>query len=347
MKSLASSYLKSTAATIGALVALSAGPAVAQDACTPHTVDLGDDMSLEVGCEPLKIAYFIAATNNAYVQAGLKGAQDAAAEFGVELEVFDANWDAARQFNQVQNVLAGEQFNAFLAQMNDGNQSCRILTEEAYEAGVLVEVINGPLCDRATNEGEELWQPGTLNFVGGSQGREAFRSWMFEIAEAYPGPQKAIVITGPELLANTRNMDLAVEDVTAAHPEFEVVATVRTDYSLLQGNEKSLPAFQANPDTTLIISNYSDLTRGALAAMRQVVMDGDVTVLDYGGNEWSFDAVEAGQIESTRLVTPYTEAYLGVEALVKAWNGETVERYTPLDTAEVNSDTLADYAPEY
>ena len=42
-----------------------------------HKIDLGDGKSVTGGCEPLKIAFLTAATNNVYLQAGIKGAQDA------------------------------------------------------------------------------------------------------------------------------------------------------------------------------------------------------------------------------------------------------------------------------
>ena len=103
----------------------------AQAACEPHAVDLGDGKSVTVGCEPLKIAFLSAATNNVYLQAGIRGAEDAATAVGAEIETFDANWSPATQFNQAQNVLTGGQFNAILAEMNDGNQACKILTEDA------------------------------------------------------------------------------------------------------------------------------------------------------------------------------------------------------------------------
>ena len=104
------------------------------------------------GCEPLRIAFLTAATNNVYLQSGIKGAQDAAAEIGATLDVFDGNWTPATQYNQVQNILSSGNYNAILAEMNDGAQACKILTEDAPAANVLVAVANQPLCNKADSK---------------------------------------------------------------------------------------------------------------------------------------------------------------------------------------------------
>lgn len=322
-------------------------PAAAEDACTSHAVDLGEGKTVQAGCKPLKIAFLIAATNNTHLQAQIKGAKDAAAEIGAELDVFDPNWSPTTQFNQAQNIISGGQYNAILAEMNDGNQACKIMTETAREGGVLVAVTNQPLCNRGTNEGDALWAPGTLNFVGGSQGREAFRDFFMNIAEENPGPQKVIVVTGPDLNANTINTELALADVKEKYPEFDVVAVVKTDYSVVQGNQKTLPLFQANPDLTIFISNYSDMTRGAVQAAKQTGMLGKMKIYDNGGNVWSFQAVRDGLIESTRTLLPYTEMYEAVKALGAAWVGEPTPRFIPLVAVDINKETVAKHEPQY
>lgn len=319
----------------------------AQAACEPHAVDLGDGKSVTVGCEPLKIAFLSAATNNVYLQAGIRGAEDAAAAVGAEIETFDANWSPATQFNQAQNVLTGGQFNAILAEMNDGNQACKILTEDAPAKNVLVAVVNQPLCNRATKAGDEYWSPGTLNYVGGSQGREAFGEWFMSIAASNPGPQKVAVITGPDLNSNTINTDAAIADVRAAYPDFEIVAVARTDYSVLQGNEKALPLLQANPDLTILIVNYSDITRGAIQAVKQAGMSDTLKIYDSGGNQWSFHAVREGWITHTRTLNPYTETYKGVLSLAAAWKGEETPRYVPLEASLITKDNVDKIEPEY
>lgn len=337
-----------TACATAALLTCGFGtlPAAADTACAPHKVDLGDGNAIEAGCKPLRIAFLSMATNNQYLQSGIKGAQEAAAKIGAEIEVFDGGWNAATQFNQLQNILSAGQFDAILAEMNDGRQTCDILSK-AYEQGVLVVVANNPLCGKDTEEGDKLWAPGTLAYVGGSQSRAAYRDWMKGVADRNPGPQKVAVITGPELISNSVNTDLAVQDVLKDRPDFQVVATVRTDYSVPSANEKMLPVLQANPDLTLIVSNYSDMTRGAVQAIRQAGLDGKVKVEESGGSAWAFEAIRNGQVTSTRTFTPYTEMFSGVMALGDAWEGKPVPRYIALSSDLVTKDNVDAVKPEY
>lgn len=337
---------RARALTSAALFSLAALPAFAEGDCTPHDIDLGNGQVIQGGCAPLRIAFLSMATNNQYLQSGIQGAKDAAAQIGAEIEVFDGGWDAATQYNQLQNILSAGQFNAVLAEMNDGRQTCDILSK-AYEQGVLVVVANNPLCGKDTEEGDALWAPGTLAYVGGSQSRAAYRDWMMGVAERNPGPQKVAVITGPELISNSVNTDLAVADVVAMRPDFQIVATVRTDYSVPSANEKMLPVLQANPDLTLIVSNYSDMTRGAVQAVKQAGVEGTIKIEESGGSAWAFEAVKNGQITSTRTFTPYTEMFKGVMALGDAWAGKPVPRFLELTSDLVTADNVDAVKPEY
>jgi ribose transport system substrate-binding protein len=330
-----------------ATAAATSGSDTALAACEPRKIDLGEGKSVTGGCEPLRIAYLQAATNNVYLQANIQGAKDAAEEVGAEIEVFDANWSPSTQFNQAQNVIASGRFNAILAEMNDGNQACTILSQDAPAKNVLVAVVNQPLCNKATAEGDAYWAPGTLNYVGGSQGREAFREWFMSIAKENPGPQKVAVLTGPDLNSNTINTDAAIKDAQEAYPDFNVVAVVRTDYSVLQGNQKALPLLQANPDLTILIGNYSDITRGAMQAVKQAGMADKLKIYDSGGNQWSFQAVREGLITQTRTLNPYTESYKGVMSLAAAWKGEETPRYVPLVASLITKENVDKIKPEY
>jgi ribose transport system substrate-binding protein len=344
--------ISTVAVALGAIIgaaSFASTAARADDTCKPHAIDLGDGKTVMGGCAPLHIALLMAATNNTHLQSAMKGAKEAAEKIGATIDVFDPNWSPSVQYNQAQNVISSGKYNAIVAEMNDGNQACKILSETAREKGVLVSVANEPICDRAANEGDALWSPGTLNYVGGSQGRGPFRDWIMDVAKENPGKQKVAVVTGPDLNANTINTDLALKDVKAKYPDFEIVAVVRTDYSVVQGNSKTLPLFQAHPDLTILISNYSDMTRGAVQAAKQAgaLGNGKLKIYDSGGNVWSFQAVKDGQIESTRTLLPYTEMYESVMAINAAWQGKTPPRVTPLEVHNITKDTVDKFKAQY
>jgi ribose transport system substrate-binding protein len=322
-------------------------------ATAAKTVDLGGGVTPKVGEGELKIAYFSAGSNNVYLQAGIKAAKETATKLGAKMTVFDAAFDANKQFSQVQNATARKQFNAYVMEAVDPQQMCNGMRTAAKQ-DILISVINAPICGRATNEGEAVWEPGTVNFVGGTQTRDAFTTWLDKIASENSGPQKAAILMGPELGANTQNTDLAVKAIQEKHPEFKIVSNQKTDYSLPQGQAKAQNILQANPDLTVLIANYSDLTRGALQAVKQANRDGKVKVYDYGANRWAVDAVKKGDVALTGVMLPYTEVQRAVEALAQTWKGERPEKFADLAKDETVPGTLlidkanvAEFEPEY
>ena len=132
-----------------------------------------------------------------------------------------------------------------------------------------------------------------------------------------------------------------------AHPDFEVVATQRTDYSTQQGQAKALPMLQAHRDLTILVTNYSDITRGAVSAATQLGIDGRLKIYDAGGNSWAFNAVTQGMITSTLKFSPYQEAENATQALIDAWKGKTVERVSVIPNVLVTKDNLAQVQAEY
>jgi ribose transport system substrate-binding protein len=336
----------STASIIPTVGSRAAG-SDASGACQPHKIDLGNGKSVTGGCDPLRIAFLMGCSNNVYCQAVIKGATDTAAKLGANIEVFDSNWNPTTQFNQAQDVISSGKFNAIYAQTINGAQACSILTDDAPSKNILVTIANQPLCNRALKEGDEYWSPGTLAFIGGSQSHTALSDWLSQIAKDNPGPQKVAVLTGPEGNANSINTDAAIKDIEAKYPDFYFLATVRTDYTVLGGNQKTLPLLQANPDLTVLIANYSDITRGAVQAVAQAGMAGKLKIYDSGGNKWAFDAVRKGLITSTRTLTPYTESAKAVESLAAAWKGETLPRFIGLDSTLITRDNIDKFQPEY
>ena len=336
--------LRLTAVPLLTMPIVAGGPA---SACEKTKLGLGEDRSLQVGCDKLSNAFLSPGANNEYLQAAIRGVKEAAAKAGADVEVFDAGWDPEKQANQAQNVIASGKFNAIIAESVDGNQTCKVFSEDALKAKILVVIKNQPICGRQTKSGDEYWTPGTLAYVGGTQGANESQQWLEQIVKDNPGPQKVAIVTDGDLNSNTINMNVAEKAITAAHPDFKIIADVRTDYTVKDGNEKAQALLQANPDLTVIISNYSDPTRGVVQAVRQAGLKGRVKIYDLGGNKWAFKALEAGDLTSTRTLTPYTEGKKAAEALAAAWAGKPVPKHVPLEAVVVTPENASQHQPEF
>ncbi len=333
---------------IAALLLIGFGASANQAAaCDKHKIDLGEGKSIMGGCDPLKIAFIGAGSNNTYMQSNIKSAKETAEKLGGSVDFFDPNWTTTTQFNQAQNVLSSGKYNGIIAGVLDGVQMCKILTEDAPAKGIMVSVYNQALCGRALNEGDALWAPGTLDYIGGAQSCSAFTAYFEFMAKENLGPQKVLVLTGPDLNANSLATDCAVKAIQAKHPEFKILSVTRTNYTVVDGNQKTLPLLQANPDTTILFGNYSEITRGSVQAIKQAGMAGKVKVYDAGGSAWAYQAVKDGDIAATKTYIPYTELKLTVELMFDAWNGKTPPRFIPLPSIFVTKANIAEHQAEY
>jgi ribose transport system substrate-binding protein len=111
--------------------------------------------------------------------------------------------------------------------------------------------------------------------------------------------------------------------VTAAHPSFKVVGVGQTDFTATQGNTKTANLIQAHPTATILFSPLSDVTEGAVAALRAAGKTG-VRVYDVGGNSWDFTALRSGEIAASARERPATAAQAIVKAFVDARAGKAV-----------------------
>lgn len=295
------------------------------------TVDVGN-MKVKVDqSKPLSIAMFLPATNTSYLQANIKGAQDAAAKFGGTVSVFDGKLNPMNQLNEMQNAIQSGKYNAFVIFPLAGQVICKVATEDAPKASILVATYHDPVCDKQLAKGADQWSPGTLINVGGGSSYETFTRYVERAIKDNPGPQKVGIITGMDLSADTLRMNKVVEDAKGAVPQFDVVDTQRTDYTVPTSQAKTQNMVQSHPDITIIISDYAGITRGVVDALKQSGKIGKIKVYDFGGTRWSKEAVENGWIELSVPLFAYTAAYRAVESLAAARAGKQVPHYIPND----------------
>lgn len=288
---------------------------------------------------PMKLAFFELGTNNSYLQANIRSVKEAVGKLpGASVQVFDGKFDPSTQFNQIQNALQSGKFNTAIALPADPQLLCKALTQAAPSKGVIVSVMTNGLCGRAGNEGAGLRAPGTLTYVGGVHTQKYWKAYLDYVVKQNPGPQKVLVLTGPKINAITVALNKALADIQKEHPEFKVVASGETDYSVPVAQQKMVPMLQAHQDATLLFSAYSNLTKGAIQAMKAAGKLGKIKIYDKGGTTYAVQQLKAGTIEATTPEYPVTIIKKQVELLNDALNGKTVPPFVPNDGAPLPAD---------
>ncbi|GAA3311064.1 sugar ABC transporter substrate-binding protein [Arthrobacter ramosus] len=310
----------------------SAGPKV--------TIDAGGTPVEVQG--PIRLAYFAPGTSNAWLQASTNTVKAAVEKIpGATVTVFDAKWDGTTQFNQVQNALQSGRFNAAIIDPINDQIMCDPMSKTAASKGIVVSVIAVPLCGRALKIKDEQYTPGTLNYIGGTDSQTVFDGYIDYMAKENPGKQTVIALSGPQLFGVTKNLNAAIEKAKAAHPEFNIISVVDTDYSLAQGQSKLAPLLQANPDTTVVFSAAnSDVTQGAYQALKAAGMLDKVKLYDKGASKWAIDQLRSGAVAASSPYYPATMAQQSVNAIADAFAGKKVPTYLPNDGATLTGDAL-------
>lgn len=333
---------------------LAATPAVASEI----SVDVGAEKPVTVDTDkPLKLALFIEIGTNSAVQSTVTGVKEMAKKYNFSFDVFDARFDVARQINQMESALLNG-YDAWVVVPVEGSQICDMVTKRAPEQNVLVATATGAACGRSSMEGDDLWSPGTLTYVGGNETPSAFKALMEKAISDNPGPQKVAILTGPNLHPITAAIDKALSEVKAEHPDFEVVAVHRTDYSPPDNQIKTQTMLQANPDLNIIIGAYTNMSKGAVPAIEAAGLEKQVKVYEAGGTVWSVDALKSGAIQATTGFYRQTAAEAAVQAIIDARSGKKVARVILNDghalipgqeagkVGLVTRENLAAYTPE-
>jgi ribose transport system substrate-binding protein len=306
----------------GAALAMLVGAAAAEEV----SIDIRAEKPITVKKGGLKrIALFIEMGTNTAVQSTVSGATQAAARHGITVDVFDARFDISRQVNQMQNALIGG-YDAWIVAAIEGQQVCDLAATQAPEAGIPVAVVTMAICGRSTNEGDQMWSPGTVTYIGGNESPNSFKQVMQQIVADKAGPLKIAALTGQPLHPITLAFDKALKEFLAENPNVTLVAEHRTDYSPEMCQQKVQTTIQATPDLDAIIGVYTNMSKGAVPAVEAAGLTGKVRLYEAGGTIWSVDALKSGTISATTGYYRGTAAETAVELLVKAFNGEKVPR---------------------
>lgn len=299
----------------------------------------------------LKVAFFQAGSSNAYLQANISAAEQLATDLDITLDVFDAQWDAQTQADQIQSAITSGKYNAFMVLPVDGNLICDAITQDAIPSGILVSVLNVPICGLETEVGDATQAPGTVTFVGG-QTRPVYESWVDQVIADHPEGGEIGLIAGPDLSANTITFFAAAEKLE--ENGFTIVGSQTTDYTTPQGYQAAQAMLSANPDLTVIMSNYSGVTLGVVQAVADAGRADGLDIYDVGGDEWGLEQVADGVLKNTVMLLPARETEEALQALADAADGKSVPAFINLaeddslpGTALVTSENVDEFTAEY
>lgn len=333
------------ATTSTAATTTTAAPATTAPPETTTTA-MAETTTTEMIMEELSLVFFASSSQNGYNQATYRGVERAAAEAGnVTTEMWDGEFNAEIQFNQVEDAVASGRFDGYVIVPND----------PVGVAPAIVDALqSGPVATSLFPIGEDLDSiqpqvPGIITSAG--QVSVSSRDSANMVVDYCEGidPCRVIIIIG-QLQFPFDNLRLRTfQEVLDAESNIEILAVGEGNYSQDQSLTVMQDLLQANPEFEVLLSNADQHVSGAVVALQDAGMDLEPMWISGGGaSQVAIDGINAGLWDASMAFFPETEGYLAAKNVIAKLRGEPFEEVNDVNVVNdlgvsiVTADVLAD-----
>ncbi len=286
-----------------------------------------------------RIGIFTKDSTTAFWRYVVEGAQDRAAELGVEVvEYAPASYtDSAGQLSMVEDSISAG-IDAICIAACDSTAIVPAL-EKASSAGIPVIVFNTSVPDFEDN----------ITFVGVDNYDASYRVTE-ELIKAHDGKGKLVLIEGDPAGYQNIERTRAVTDLLEQYPEVELV-TRQPGYANRESSMNAMEnVLQAYDEIDMVWTINDVAAMGCVQAIEGSGRTG-IDVIGIDGTPEGATAVKDGRLKYTIDQGPFDQGALSVQAAVDYLNGETVEdNYATggtIVTAENAEAFLEEYYPDF
>lgn len=276
----------------------------------------------------VKIAAFVLATANAYVQQNIAGIEAAAKAAGnVDVTIYDGAFDGAKQLGQIQDAVASGGFKGMVVFPNSGVAVVPGVAEAAA-AGIPVVAAYAPIgpdSNKAEPQVEgvigTVWHPNQQD--GQALGEMAVEACKEQHAGATPC-KVAYISGGNAILFEQIKLEEYKKVIAAADVPIELVAQQEGNFVIGDARTATENILQAHPDINVISTSADQMTLGAQQAVQDAGLSG-VSLLGDGASLEGVAAVKEGKWFGTAVFLPVDEGRLATEMLINKINGKDPE----------------------
>ncbi|RJU02057.1 D-ribose ABC transporter substrate-binding protein [Arthrobacter frigidicola] len=269
----------------------------------------------------------VSTLNNPFFVELRDGAQAAADDAGIDLEVIDAQNDSATQTNQLATAASGT--DGVIINPVDSDAAAASVAPLIENSTPIVAV------DRTVNGAEIQSLVSSDNVAGGKQAAE-------ELARAMGEKGKVIVLQGVAGTSASRDRGEGFAEGLKAYPDIEVVAQQTANFDRAEALNVATNLLQSNPDVTGIFAENDEMALGAIQALGDRA-GSEVSVVGFDGTEEGLAAIEAGTLTATIAQQPAELGKRSVEILVQLLNDEEVESTVPVPVTTVNEENVGEF----
>jgi len=297
-----------------------------------------------------KIAYLAECISNPYCGQRLNGIKAAAKKYGFEFKVYDANFNPSTQLKLTQDAVA-KGFDGYIFAPAAAAPGCSTWRQYLKPTGKPVVSIDLPMC------GDADYTAGLAGTVT-MQRQSYFDEHIDNAFKTCTKKCKVIAIggfTGSDLFGD---WERAIKQGKKKYPNVDVVTDQPGNFDPRVALKVVGDALRANPDVTMVVSSWDDMTRGAEQAITAAGKKPgkDVRIYTVGGTKDAVAKVKSGVYNETTVLLPFEESYFGAVAMIMALEGKPLKGYvseaelptvTKLGTIIVTKANAAKFHPNY
>lgn len=257
----------------------------------------------------------------------VKGVEKAASDNGVKVTVQDAEFDTAKQLQQVENFInAGA--SAVVIKPVDSD-ACEPMKKACEEAGIPFIVVNSQ-----SNAGCDVYVGSDHKYSGELQGKF--------VAENLPEGGKVGILMGEMTVQASTERTEGAKEALSANDKIEVVSEQEAGWMRDEAMQKMENWLNSGLDLAAVIANNDEMAIGAAKVLKENGVKG-VLVCGIDATEDALNMLKSGDMAMTVFQNGYEQGYQGVVSAIKLVNGEKVEEYVDVPYELVTPDDADKY----
>lgn len=238
--------------------------------------------------------------------------EEMAKELGVEISIFDGNYDVNTQIGQFENMIE-QGYDAIIFSPVDVD-ALAVAVEKAHEAGVPVFGVN-------TKVNSDL-----LTSYIGSNDVTAGEIEMTYIAEKLNGKGNIVILEGPLGSSAQIQRKEGIHNILEKYPEINVLSEKTANWSRAEGLALMENWLQAFPDKIdAVVGQNDEMALGAVVALEGIGLKEETPVIGVDAIADALAAVQEGRVDATVFQDAVGQGKMSVQVAVDYLSGADIE----------------------
>lgn len=276
-----------------------------------------DDASNEESGD-IKVGFSVSTLNNPFFVDLRNGAEESAEEEGIDIVVADAQDDASKQINDIEDLLQ-QDIDVLIVNPTEGDSVVSGI-EAANDADIPVITV-----DRSAADGDVVTHIASDNVAGGEMAAE----YIVELLGDDGG--NLIELEGIPGAASAIERGEGFHNIVDDLDEMDILSSQTANFDRTEGLSVTENILQGNKDVDAVFGHNDEMALGAIEALESQGKLDDVIVVGFDATDDARDAVEDERMEATIAQQPELISEAAIEAAIDIVNGEEIDDFIPVD----------------